>query len=103
MLELTKPPIMGAATRVMISEPVPLINMIGGKPAIVEQVVIIMGLTRWDAASVIYANNLSLLSSFSEDLNESIALLRKVSMTIPDSTAIPASAIKPTPTATDKL
>ena len=58
MLELTKPPIIGAATRVMISEPVPVINMIGNNPAIVEQVVIMMGLTRWDAASVIYENNL---------------------------------------------
>ena len=46
MLELTKPPIIGAATRVMISEPVPVINMIGNNPAIAEQVVIMMGLTR---------------------------------------------------------
>lgn len=42
MLELTKPPIIGAATRVIISEPVPIINMIGSNPAIVEQLVIMM-------------------------------------------------------------
>ena len=53
MLELTKPPIIGAATRVIISEPVPIINMIGSNPAIVEQLVIMMGLTRWDASLVL--------------------------------------------------
>jgi len=46
MLGLTKPPIIGAATRVIISEPVPFINMIGSKPAMVEQVVIMTDPTR---------------------------------------------------------
>ncbi len=54
MLELTKPPIIGAATRVIISEPAPIINMIGSNPAIVEQLVIMMGLTRWDASLVLF-------------------------------------------------
>jgi hypothetical protein len=58
MLELTKPPIMGAATRCIISEPAPVMNIIGNSPAIVEHVVIMMGLTRWDAASIIFSGNL---------------------------------------------
>lgn len=45
-VELTIPPIIGAATRVIISDPEPFINIMGNSPTIVEQVVIIMGRIR---------------------------------------------------------
>jgi hypothetical protein len=42
------PPSIGAAMRCVTSDPVPLINMIGIKPAIVEMAVIATGHTRLD-------------------------------------------------------
>ena len=45
-VELTMPPIMGAATRFITSAPVPVVHMIGNKPPMIADTVIIFGRTR---------------------------------------------------------
>ena len=47
------PPIIGTAMRCMISEPVPLLHMIGNKPPLMATTVIILGRTRSTAPSMI--------------------------------------------------
>src|SRR6267378_725915 len=46
------PPIMGTAIRCMISEPVPVLHMIGSRPAMMATTVIIFGRTRSTAPSM---------------------------------------------------
>jgi len=46
------PPIIGTAMRCMISEPVPLLHMIGSRPAMIATTVIIFGRTRSTAPSM---------------------------------------------------
>jgi len=46
MVELTIPPIIGAAMRFMTSAPVPVVHMIGSKPPMIAATVIILGRTR---------------------------------------------------------
>ena len=45
-VELTMPPIMGAAIRFITSAPVPVVHMIGNKPPMIAVTVIILGRTR---------------------------------------------------------
>ena len=49
------PPIIGTAIRCMISDPVPVLHMIGSKPAMMATTVIIFGRTRSTAPSMIAA------------------------------------------------
>ncbi len=51
-VEDTMPPIIGTAMRCMISEPVPLLHMIGNRPAMIATTVIIFGRTRSTAPSM---------------------------------------------------
>ena len=46
MVELTMPPIMGAAIRFMTSAPVPVVHMIGSNPPMIAATVTILGRTR---------------------------------------------------------
>ena len=46
------PPIMGTAMRCMISDPVPVLHMIGNRPAMIATTVIIFGRTRSTAPSM---------------------------------------------------
>ncbi len=46
MVELTMPPIIGAAIRFITSAPVPVVHMIGNKPPMMAATVIIFGRTR---------------------------------------------------------
>ena len=46
------PPIIGTAMRCMISEPVPVLHMIGSRPAMIATTVIIFGRTRSTAPSM---------------------------------------------------
>ena len=46
------PPIIGTAMRCMISEPVPVLHMIGNRPAMMATTVIIFGRTRSTAPSM---------------------------------------------------
>lgn len=45
-VELTMPPIIGAAMRFIMSAPVPVVHMIGSKPPLMAATVIILGRTR---------------------------------------------------------
>ena len=47
------PPTIGAAIRLMTSEPVPWLHMIGSRPAMIATTVIILGRTRSTAPSTI--------------------------------------------------
>ncbi len=51
-VELTMPPIIGAAIRFITSAPVPVLHMIGSNPPIIAATVIILGRTRWTAPSM---------------------------------------------------
>lgn len=52
MVELIIPPTIGAAMRFMVSPPVPWLHMIGNKPAMIAETVIIFGRTRCTAPSM---------------------------------------------------
>ena len=52
-VEETMPPIIGTAMRCMISEPAPVLHMIGSSQAMIATTVIIFGRTRSTAPSMI--------------------------------------------------
>ena len=52
MVELTIPPIIGAAMRFITSAPVPVVHMMGNRPPMMAATVIILGRTRWTAPSM---------------------------------------------------
>ena len=52
MVDEIMPPIIGTAMRCMTSEPVPVLHMIGMRPAMMATTVIILGLTRSTAPSM---------------------------------------------------
>ncbi len=56
---VTMPPIMGAAIRLITSEPVPLPHMIGSKPAMTTATVMALGLTRSTAPSLMAASSVA--------------------------------------------
>jgi hypothetical protein len=56
-VEDTMPPIIGTAMRCITSEPVPVLHMIGSKPAIMATTVIILGRTRSTAPRMMAAFN----------------------------------------------
>ena len=99
------PPTIGAAMRRMTSEPVPLPSMIGSNPAVIAATVIMIGRTRMSAPFLTAAarsnRQRSRCSFFALSFSVASACFRYTSITTPISTATPASAMKPTPTATD--
>ncbi len=58
---VTMPPTIGAAMRCITSEPVPLPNMMGSRPAMITATVIAIGRTRSAAPSMIASRRSSLL------------------------------------------
>lgn len=60
---LTMPPTMGAAMRVMTSEPVPWPKSTGNKPAMMTATVMALGRTRWTAPSRMAASSVCSLSA----------------------------------------
>ena len=52
IVELTMPPIIGAAIRFITSAPVPVVHMMGSNPPMIAATVIILGRTRWTAPSI---------------------------------------------------
>ena len=98
------PPNIGAAIRCVTSDPVPLLNIMGSSPAIVEIAVIATGLTRLDVAETI-AFCISGNDNRSDDSDRLLAISEsmKLKTSTPISAAIPASAMNPTATATDIL
>ena len=52
-VEETMPPIIGTAMRCMTSEPVPVLHMMGSRPAMMATTVIILGRTRSTAPIMI--------------------------------------------------
>ena len=103
MVELSTPPIMGAATRCITSDPVPSMSMIGRRPAMVEQVVIMIGRRRCSAAFTVFSIRSSGSGLAAVILIVFNDLFRNPSITIPLSTATPARAINPMPAAMDRL
>jgi len=59
---VTMPPTIGAAIRLMTSEPVPVPHMMGSKPAITTATVMAFGRTRRTAPSRMAASSVSSLS-----------------------------------------
>ncbi len=105
MVALTIPPTIGAAIRRITSEPVPPPSMIGSRPAMIAATVIMIGRTRNRAPSITACctspNVSDRPAACASAMRRRMAWFRYTSMTTPISTATPASAMKPTPTATD--
>ena len=59
-MALNMPPTIGAAMRLITSEPVPVPYKIGNKPIMIDKAVIITGLTRIPAPSIITCFKLSI-------------------------------------------
>jgi hypothetical protein len=95
------PPIIGPAMRRMTSDPVPLLHMMGNKPAMTTEAVIMIGRTRSAAPSTMASASVCSSASVPAALRASIAELIYTSMTTPISDATPASAMKPTADAID--
>lgn len=100
MVELTMPPIIGAAIRFITSAPVPWLHMIGKRPRRMAEAVIIFGLTRWTAPSMTASRRSAVDQSRPSRCRRSYASSRKMIMTTPVSAATPARAMMPTQTAT---
>lgn len=98
------PPIIGAAMRLITSDPAPVPHKIGNRPAIITATVIAFGRTRRTAPWYSASSSLSTLKvcGFFSDGSASMAWRRYISITTPNSAATPARAIKPVPVATDK-
>ena len=88
--------------RCITSEPVPVPHMIGNRPARITATVIALGRTRSTAPSRI-ASSRSSLEVVPAAMRSSQACFRYSSMMTPNSAATPASAMKPTAPATDRL
>ncbi len=99
---LSMPPTIGAAMRLMTSLPVPAPNRIGNRPATITATVIAFGRTRCTAPSRIASHSAASPLSPSRCCSAQ-AFFRYSSMITPNSAATPASAMKPTPVATDRL
>ena len=96
------PPTIGAAMRCITSEPVPVPHMIGSRPARMTATVIALGRTRSTAPSrMASSRSASLVLPWSARSCQ--AFLRYSSMITPNSADTPASAMKPTAPAIDRL
>ena len=87
--------------RFMTSVPTASLNMTGNSPTTITDTVIILGLSRKAAPAITALNNAALSILLPDSISDSIARSKYSSMTMPNSAATPASAIKPTATATD--
>jgi hypothetical protein len=96
------PPTIGAAIRCMTSEPVPAPIMIGTRPAMITATVIAFGRTRMHRALADRVEQVA-FSGLTRRQRGSQACFRYSSMITPNSADTPASAMKPTPLATDRL
>ena len=93
---------MGAAIRCITDAPVPCVHMIGDKPAMMATTVMSFGLTR-DTAPCSMASTNRLRVTSPRTTMSSQARSRYKSITTPVCTEIPASAMNPTATATERL
>ena len=96
------PPTIGAAMRCITSLPVPAPHMIGNRPARITATVIALGRTRSTAPSRIASSRSASPVLFSSRRSNH-ACFKYNSMITPNSAATPASAMKPTTPATDRL
>ena len=85
----------------MTSEPVPLPNRTGSRPASTTATVMALGLTRNTAPSRMAASRVSSHIGSPAARRRSSAFFRYTSITTPNSAATPASAMNPTAVATE--